>query len=152
MLKKNIFFKKLNQTASFTTIPNTMAPFGSIFFILLVLRFPFVIICNQKILTYINTTYVPDTESVNFTSVISANGVSTYFTTYRDLDNFIIDTELYVKTVGSPTFSEFSKTTTDVCKLLSNLEANIFARHMMEQLRRNKRNKMFRKCPVKKVF
>lgn len=117
---------------------------------LLILHFTFVV-CNQKILTYTNTTYVPDSDSVNFTSVISAGEVNSYFTTYRDLDNFIIDTELHVKTADSNKFTQFSKTTTDVCKLLSNLGSNIFARLMMEQLLRNKRNKMFRKCPVKKV-
>lgn len=107
--------------------------------------------CSNKILTYINTTYVPDTESVNFTSVIKVGEVNTYFTTYRDLDNFIIDTELYVKTADSPTFSEFSKTSTDVCKVLSSSGTNIFVTLMVEQLRRNKRNKIFRKCPVRKV-
>lgn len=127
-----------------------MATCRSIFWTVLILCFSF-ISCSQKILTYTNTTYVPDPESVNFTSVIKVGEVNTYFTTYRDLDNFIIDTELYVKTADSPTFSEFSKTSTDVCKLLSNSGSNIFVTLMVEQLRRNKRNKIFRKCPVKKV-
>lgn len=128
-----------------------MATSRSIFWVVLILCFSFIHIRSEKILTYVNTTYVPDPEYVNFTSVIKVGEVNTYFTTYRDLDNFIIDTELYVKTADSPTFSEFSKTTTDVCKILSNAGQNIFVTLMVEQLRRNKRNKIFRKCPVKKV-
>lgn len=117
--------------------------------VLLVLRYS-VIECDQRFLSYTNVS-LGHRENVNFTSIIVNGSISSYLTTYIDIDNFIIDVSLYVKTSDSGAFSEFSKTSIDICKVLRDPGANIFISIVMEHMRKSKQNKIFSKCPVKKV-
>lgn len=116
---------------------------------LFILRFSF-IECNKRTLTYTNTTF-SHSESANFSSIISDGAISLYLTTFKDLDHFVIDLDIFVKTEDSATFTEVSKTTMDICRLLANAGSNIFISRMLEPVMKSKQNKIFRKCPVKKV-
>lgn len=126
-----------------------MATYWIFFWIcIFILRYSF-IDCKSTLI-YMNTTYTHN-ESVNFTSVVSDGALSIYLTTFKDLEHFVIDLDVFVKTEGSATFSEVKKTTMDVCRLLSNAGSNMFIGRALEPILKNKQNKIFRKCPVKKV-
>lgn len=106
--------------------------------------------CDQRVISYTNVSF-GHIESVNFTSVIKDGAISSYLTLNAETDNFIIDLDLFVKTSDSAAFSEFSKTSTDICKVLRDPRSNIFISVVMEHMRKSKQNKIFTKCPVKKV-
>lgn len=127
-----------------------MATYWIIFCWLFILRYSF-IECNMRTLTYTNSTYSYDKEIANFTAIVNDGALSLYLTTFKDLEHFVIDLDVFVKTEESARFSEVSKTTMDICKLLENAGSNIFISRFLDPILKNKQNRIFRKCPVRKV-
>lgn len=127
-----------------------MATYRIIFWIsFFILRYSLVE-CNKRTLIYTNATYT-HCESVNFSATVNNGAITLYLTTFKDLEHFVIDLDVFVKTDGSATFTQMSKTTMDACRLLSNAGSNIFISRILEPVLLSKQNKIFRKCPVKKV-
>lgn len=107
--------------------------------------------CNKRTLSYTNTTYTHN-ENVNFTSIISDDGsMNFYLTTFKDLENFVIDLNVFVKNENSVTFREKINNTLDICRLLENAGSNMYIGRILEPLLKNKENKIIRKCPIEKV-
>lgn len=116
---------------------------------LFILRYS-LIECNKRTLTYTNTTYTSN-ENANFTAKISDGAISLYLTTFKDLEHIVIDLDVFIKTEDSATFTQLSKTTLDVCRLLGNSGPNIFLSRFLDPVLKNKQNKIFQRCPVKRV-
>lgn len=107
--------------------------------------------CDQRNLSYSNITFVQDDEIVNFSLSVKDSAFNVDVITHKDLKNIIIHIELYVKTGDSAHYSQFSKSTTDLCAFLANPGSNLFLSIMFEHMRRTQINNIARRCPVKKV-
>lgn len=107
--------------------------------------------CIQRSLTYTNISWEQDNEIVNYTSMLQEGAYSVDIIIHKELKSIIIDVQFYVKTADSDTYSQFYKSTIDVCDFLANAGSNLFLNVMLEQIRRDKRNRISRRCPVTKV-
>lgn len=128
-----------------------MASFWAEYFAVFIVIQLFRMICDQRILSYNNITFVQDDEFVNFSLTVKDSAFSVDVITHVELKSIIINIELYVKTGESAKFSQFSKSSTDMCAFLANPGSNIFLSIMLEHMRRTQINHISRHCPVKKV-
>lgn len=118
------------------------------YFVLQLIR---MICCDQRILSYNNISFVQDDEIVNFSLTVKDSAFNVDVITHKELNSIIITLELYVKTGDSAKFTQFSKSTTDLCAFLANPGSNLFLSIMLEHMRRTQINNIARRCPVKKV-
>lgn len=107
--------------------------------------------CDQRSLSYTNITFVQDDEVVNFSLTVKDSAFNVDVTTHKELSSIIMKIELYVKTGESAKYSQFSKSTTDMCAFFANPGSNLFLSIMIEHMRRTQINNIARHCPVKKV-
>lgn len=104
--------------------------------------------CDQRIVSYTNLSCEQDYAIVNYTAIVKDGALSADLIVNKELKSLIIDVKLYVKTADSTTFSQFSKSTTDVCDFLANPASNLFFSVLVEHIRRDKRNRISRHCPL----
>lgn len=121
--------------------------FGAVFIVFRIAS----INCDQRFLAYTNLSCEQDYEIVNYTAIVEDGAINVDIIINKELNSIIIDVEFYVKTADSATFTQFSKSTTDVCEFLANPGSNFFLSVMLEHIRRDKRNRISRRCPVTKV-
>lgn len=129
----------------------TMTLFWQVYGAVLMLIRITLIECDQRIITYTNMSCEQDLEIVNLTTAVKDGAISADLILHKELKSIFIDVKFYVKTADSASYSLFVKSSTDVCDFLANPGSNLFFSVMLEHMRRDKRNRIARRCPVRVV-